>query len=302
MDYQIDYLGLKLKSPILLSSGDRSNGFDRIEAAIKAGAGAAFTPSILAKPMVQPEKDIYKIEGYNSVLNAQGHSDIAWKTWTEEILPEAKKAGYPVIAKTGYTLENVEEIVPKITEAGAAAIELIAPTSELMPQMVKKAISLTHLPVSAKMSGRWPNLGETADLCIAEGASAVTMMDTPGPALKIDVTNGQSMLTGNTAHGWGYGWLSGRSILPLTLAQIAKLRKAYPDIPINGVGGVISGEDALQMILVGANVVSVQSAVILEGPEAITRILEELNDLIKEHWGTLERAHNASQPYLLRHE
>lgn len=302
MQYDISYLGLKLKSPLLLSSGAMSNGFAQIDAAMKAGAGAAFTPSIRLVPMVQPEKDIYVYDDHCAVLNSQGHSDVHWKIWTEEILPAAKAANYPVIAKTGYTLEDVSQLVPQLTQAGAAAIEIIAPTSEKMEQMVKLAVSLTHLPVSAKMSGRWSGIEDVAAKCIAAGASAITMMDTPGPVLKLDSANAQSVLTGNTGHGWGFGWLSGPAILPLTLAQVAKLRRANPELCINAVGGVFTGDASLQMILAGATTVSVQSAVIAQGVDAIPRILDELAALIDLHWGSLENARGAAQKNLMVRE
>lgn len=302
MNYDIEYLGLRLRSPLLLSSGAMSNGFERIDAAMKAGAGAVFTPSIRLFPMVQPEKDIYAYDDGSAVLNSQGHSDIHWKTWTQEILPAAKAAGYPVIAKTGYTLEDVTELVPRLTEAGAVAIEIIAPTCEKMAQMVELAVKLTHLPVSAKMSGRWGDIESVAAKCIAAGACAVTMMDTPGPALKLDCGSANSVLTGNTKHGWGFGWLSGPAILPLTLAQVAKLRRAYPGLPINAVGGVFTGDAALQMILAGGTTVSVQSAVIAQGVGAITRILEELTRLVDLYWGSLENARSAAQKNLTGRE
>lgn len=298
MDDRIDYLGMSLSSPVLLSSGAMSNGFERIDAAMKAGAGAVFTPSIRLSPMVQPEKDISVLPGEYGVLNAQGHSDICWQRWVEEILPAAKAAGYPVIAKTGYTLEDVTELVPRLTQAGASAIEIIAPTSEKMEEMVARAVSLTSLPVSAKMSGRWGNLERVAQQCIRAGASGITLMDTPGPALRLNCETAQSVLTGNTSHGWGFGWLSGPAILPLTLAYVAKLRRAYPQLPINAVGGIVSGEGALQMILAGANTISVQSAVILEGPQAITRIKDELRQLVAQSWGSLAQARGAAQQHL----
>ena len=300
MDERVDYLGLSLSSPVLLSSGAMSNGFERIEAAMKAGAGAVFTPSIRLSPMVQPEKDLSILPGKYGVLNAQGHSDICWQQWVKEILPAAKAAGYPVIAKTGYTLEDVTELVPRLAEAGACAIEIIAPTSVMLEVLVVWVVSLTSLPVSAKMSGRWGNLEQVAQQCIRAGASGITLMDTPGPALRLNCETAQSVLTGNTDHGWGFGWLSGPAILPLTLAYVAKLRRAYPQLPINAVGGIVSGEGALQMILAGANTVSVQSAVILEGPEAITRISEELRQLVAQSWGSLENARGAAQQHLRR--
>ena len=152
------------------------------------------------------------------------------------------------------------------------------------------------------MSGRWGDIEQVAHKCIAAGASAVTLMDTPGPALHLDCATGQSVLTGNTSHGWGFGWLSGPPILPLTLAYVAKLRRAYPKLPINGVGGVFTGEAALEMFLAGATTVSVQSAVIAQGPEAITRIRQELDRLLEAHWGTLEQARGAAQQYLTRRD
>ncbi len=297
MDWKTEYMGLTLSSPMLLSSGEASNGFEKISAAIQAGAGAVITPSIRLTPMVQPQKDIDVLPGGLGLLNAQGHSSIPWEEWVKEILPAAKKAGYTVIAKTGYTLEDVEALVPKLTSAGAAGIEIIAPTSDLMARMICAAKQRTNLPVSAKVSGRWPDLEEVARNCVNAGADGLTVMDTIGPALRLDTRTGEPSLDGENRHGKGFGWLSGTAILPVTLAYVAKLRRSNPGLSVAGVGGVTSGGAAMQMLLAGATVVGVQSAVIAEGPGAIARILKELESELKT-WDGIDRARGYAQRFI----
>lgn len=279
---QTTFLGHRLASPIVLSSGPMTASFDYIEEAMQAGAGAVTTQSIRLYPAVQPKPALWRFSQDGSYLNAYQHSEQSWQVWIEEILPRARERGYPVIAKTGYTLEDVSALVPCLAKAGAIAIEIIAPTDALMCQMVARAKALTDLPVVAKMSGRWPDMAKAAKDCVTAGANALTVMDTPGPALLLHGKTGRPVLGGEGPHGRGFGYISGPAIFPLTVAQVAKMRMCYPSLPLIGVGGVQSGDDAWQLLLAGACLVGVQTLALDGGFAKVARLVRELDERLEQ--------------------
>lgn len=297
-DLMTHYLGYKLKSPIILSSGPAAKDSTCLIKAVEAGVGAVTTPSIRAEQMVHPLPNLAAVCGGNSMLNSQGHSDVSWEDWVKIHIPETKKSGAVVIAKLGYSVEEVEFLAPKVTAAGADVIEIIAPVSDLMPKMVAVAKANTQLPVTAKISGRWADRLDVAKACIEAGAKAITAIDTIGPALAIDIKTGRPKLGGTTRHGTGFGWLSGEAIHPIavaTVAHIALLRR----VPVIGIGGISDAASALEMIMAGATAVGLQTAVAMEGPSVITTILTELSSLLETlGYDSLEQARGISLPYL----
>lgn len=297
-----EYLGYELKSPIILSSGPAAKDSTFLIKAVEAGAGAVTTPSIRVDKMVHPVPNLTAVCGGNSMLNSQGHSDVSWEDWVKIHIPETKKSGTVVIAKLGYSVEEVEFLAPKVTAAGADIIEIIAPVSDLMPQMVAAAKASTNLPVTAKISGRWANRLEIARACIEVGAQAITAIDTIGPALAIDIKTGRPRLGGKTQHGIGFGWLSGEAIHPIALATVAHLA-LLRKVPVVGIGGILNAERALEMIMVGATAIGIQTAVAMEGPNIITTIITKLSSLLENlGYDSLEQARGKSLPFLSRED
>lgn len=302
----IDFLGFRLKSPLILSSGPAARDSSLLIRAAEAGAGAVVTPTIRLKPMVNPIPNLAAVCGGTSMLNSQGHSDVSWEDWVKVHVPKVKASGAVVVAKIGYSIEEVSALAPVVTDAGADILEIIAPTSELMPEMVRAAKSRTKdksrtketVPVVAKISGRWADRLGVAARCVAAGADGLTAMDTVGPALAIDVRTGKPRLGGRTAAGRGFGWLSGRAIHSLAVATVAQLALSH-SVPIVGVGGVASAEDALEMIMAGATAVGIQTAAALRGPGVFSEIIEGLNTLLSElGYKSVNEARGVALPYI----
>jgi dihydroorotate dehydrogenase (NAD+) catalytic subunit len=88
--------------------------------------------------------------------------------------------------------------------------------------------------------------------------------------------------TRRPALGNGGGGLSGPAIRPVAVRAIYDVRAAYPDVPIVGVGGVASGQHAVELLLAGANAVEIGTATFYD-PSAPGRVLRELGDWCKEH-------------------
>jgi dihydroorotate dehydrogenase (NAD+) catalytic subunit len=109
------------------------------------------------------------------------------------------------------------------------------------------------LPLWIKLSPNTPDLLEIADAALDAGADALVLVNTVlGMAIDIEARR--------PALGNGGGGVSGPGILPVALRCVYDCRAAFPDTPIVGVGGVSSGEDAVAMIMAGANAVEVGTA------------------------------------------
>ena len=129
----------------------------------------------------------------------------------------------------------------------------------------------TDLPIWAKLSPNVPDITEIAHAAVAAGADALTISNTV-PAMHIDVDTGRAVL------GTGYGGLSGPALRPIAVALVHKAAQAV-DVPIIGVGGVMTGRDAAEFLMAGATAVQIGSANLAD-LNAPFRILSELEELL----------------------
>jgi dihydroorotate dehydrogenase (NAD+) catalytic subunit len=109
---------------------------------------------------------------------------------------------------------------------------------------------------------------------VEAGADAITAINTM-PGMLIDAQAGQPVLANRV------GGLSGWSLKPVALRCVAEIRQAV-DVPIIGTGGVASGLDAAEMIMVGADAVGVGTAVWQRGPQVFTLICDELREFMEQ--------------------
>ncbi len=149
----------------------------------------------------------------------------------------------------------------------------------------------TPLPVLAKLSPNVPDITQIARAAVEGGADALTLCNTI-PAMRIDTATRRPVL-GNIMGG-----LSGVGLRPISVALVYQTAQVV-DVPIIGVGGIFSGEHALEYILAGATAVQIGSANLI-GLEAPWRILDELEDLLTESGiGSLEELRGAARPSLV---
>ena len=132
----------------------------------------------------------------------------------------------------------------------------------------------TRRPVFVKLSPSLPNIGDAARIAADAGADAISVVNTI-PGLVIDIERRRPAL------GFGTGGVSGPAILPVGVLATWKVRKAV-SLPILGLGGVSSAEDALQYILAGASLVGVGTAA-LRDPRAPERIIDGLDAWCRRH-------------------
>ncbi|MBI9104515.1 MAG: 4Fe-4S binding protein [Spirochaetales bacterium] len=261
MDISIEFLGIKLQSPLIIGSGPISYGADGMIRAHKNGAGAVVTKTIRDEAAVNPFPHI-AVSGVNSMVNAEKWSDFSGDRWVDIEIPRAKAAGVVVIGSIGHTMEEVEHWVEKVDRAGADMIELVSYTEDSILPMMKRARELTKKPVLVKISPNWSNPVAAALGVLELGADGITAMDSVGPVLRIDIQTRRPMVGGER----GTGWLTGAAIKPIALHYVAEIA-SRTDKPIIGLGGVMNAEDAVEMLMAGASVVGVCTAPMLKGIE-----------------------------------
>ncbi|MDY6876389.1 MAG: 4Fe-4S binding protein [Chloroflexota bacterium] len=256
-DLSVTLCGLKLKNPLILSSGPLSWNGEAIRAAFAAGAAAVVTKTIRPDATVNPVPHI-AATGRGSLLNTEGWSDLPAEKWIKRELPALGQARDGVlVASIGHTPVEVAQLAGPLTEAGADALETVSYQAEDAAPMVAAAKQAVSIPVLVKISANWPNLPEVVDACLQAGADGVTAIDSIGPALRVDVEAGRPLLC-------SFAWLSGAPILPLALHAVAETCISH-DVPVVGTGGVGRAEDVVEMVMVGATAVGVHTAPLLQG-------------------------------------
>jgi dihydroorotate dehydrogenase (NAD+) catalytic subunit len=147
-------------------------------------------------------------------------------------------------------------------------------------------------PRWAKLTAVAADLPGIAAAAVDAGAEAVTLVNTV-PAMALDVERRRPVLGG---HGGG---LSGPAIHPVAVRAVWDVHAAHPGLPIVGVGGVMSGRDALELVLAGASAVQVGTATFAE-PRAAWRIQAELGrwcarEGVDDLRGLVGAAHRATE-------
>ncbi len=188
----------------------------------------------------------------------------------------AKLRGRPGLAmiEVNISCPNVEDrgqvfaCDPKASAAVIQAVKRTAPTG---------------VPIFAKLSPDVTDITEIARACVDAGADGLSVINTL-LGMVIDTDTMRPTLGGIT------GGLSGPAIRPVAVRCVWQIRKALPDVPILGMGGIRTGLDALEFVLAGANAVSVGTTVFGD-PTAPIRVLDELaRALMERGFATFEDA------------
>jgi dihydroorotate dehydrogenase (fumarate) len=300
-DLSVTLCGLKLKNPLILSSGPLSWNAEGIRAAFAAGAAAVVTKTIRPQAAANPVPHIAAV-GHRSLLNTEGWSDLLAQQWIEKELPALAAREGVLIASVGHTPPEVEQMARPLARAGADMLEVVSYKAEDAAPMVATAKSAASIPVLVKVSVNWPDLLDIVDACVRAGADGVTAVDSIGPTLRVDVESGRPVLG-------SFAWLSGAAILPIALWAVAATvsRPLFGeaavglrhDIPVVGTGGVIRAEDVLEMIMAGAAAVGVHTAPLLEGLDWFGKTLTRLERWLDDHgYARLAELRGKALPYL----
>ena len=168
----------------------------------------------------------------------------------------------------GFQAYELNVSCPNVKEGGA----IIATREDLLADAVRAARAATKRPLSVKLAPNVPDIGRMAEICVGEGADALTLVNTM-PGLLFDTATRRPLL------GAGTGGVSGPALLPIGIHAVARAR-ARVNVPLIGVGGIRTAEEAVQYMLAGASLVQIGTASFAD-PRAAERVLNDLTG-----WGT----------------
>lgn len=281
-DLSVSLCGITLKNPIIPASGTFGFGHDfaRFYDISRLGAVAAkgVTP---AERIGNPPVRI--VETPSGILNAVGLQNPGIDAFLASELPWMLSKGAPVIANiSGNTVEEYCMLAQKLDKSGVSFIEVNVscpnvhacgrvfggdPKSILaVTQAVRKC---TDKPLMIKLS---PNVSDIVEMALSAqegGADAVSLINTL-TGMAIDVNTRRPILANIT------GGMSGPAVRPVALRMCYQVAQAV-SIPVVGMGGIMTGEDAVMFLLAGCTAVQVGTANLAD-PMACVRIIEELED------------------------
>jgi dihydroorotate dehydrogenase (NAD+) catalytic subunit len=163
----------------------------------------------------------------------------------------------------------------------------LAASKDKVYEIVRAVKQQSKLPIIAKLSPNVYNISEIALAAEKAGAAALCLINTVGPGMLIDKKMVKPILSNRT------GGLSGPCIKPIALRLVHEVYSSV-EIPIIGTGGVTSGDDAIEMMMAGATLVGVGTAVYYRGIECFRKINDEI-----EKFMTAEKYENlAALPHL----
>jgi dihydroorotate dehydrogenase (NAD+) catalytic subunit len=226
-------------------------------------------------------------ETASGMMNSIGLQNIGVRAFVQEKLPQLKQFGVPVFANVfGYAVEDYVEVVRVLEDAdGLAGYELnvscpntkhggifFSSDPALLSELLGEVRKVARRPLIVKLSPNVARIEPLAQASEAAGADAISLVNT-FIALAIDARTRKPRIAN------GFAGLSGPAIKPIALRLVYEAAKAVK-IPVIGLGGIATGEDAAEFMIAGASAVQVGTANFWE-PGSVCRITEELDVFVR---------------------
>ena len=287
MKLSVNLAGVELKNPVMTASGTFGSGAEYGEFVDLGRLGAVVTKGVANVPW--PGNPTPRVaETYGGMLNAIGLQNPGIDVFIERDIPYLKKYDTKIIVNVcGHTTEEYCEVVdrladeavdmleiniscPNVKEGGIAFGQNPASVENITKEIKKRA----KQPVIMKLSPNVTDITETAKAAEAGGADALSLINTL-TGMKIDVHRRAFALANQT------GGLSGPAVKPVAVRMVYQVSHAVK-VPVIGMGGIMTGEDALEFIMAGATAVSVGTANFTD-PYATVKILDEIEEYMKKY-------------------
>jgi len=287
MNLKIKLFKSILTNPLFLPSGIITD-IPSHKKAVDAGVGLVVLKSITVE-----KRDGYPIPRVinypHGTLNAVGLRNPGIKIAKKEVKDFLISTNTPVVVSLfANNAINFETLVSEIAPLKPTAIELNLSCPHVQNEFGKMVSSDTQtaglftkktkkvalkIPIICKLSPNTSNIADVAKACETAGADAIAAINTVGPGMVIDIKKRKPIL-GNLKGG-----VSGAGIKPIAIAKIYDVYEAVK-IPILGMGGVSSYEDVIEMMLAGATIVGIGSAIYIHGYSIYQKIIKELENYL----------------------
>jgi len=283
----VRFLGRELASPLVLASGILGLSSASLIRVAEAGAGLVTTKSLSLEPRRGHLSPI-TAEFSGGIINSVGLANPGISAGLEEVERFKERSETPICVSIFGAREAEFARLAHLVDGSSAdflELNLSCPNVEdefqrpfaLDPDRTAHIVELVKAefqrPVLVKLSPNAQNIGETASAAREAGADALTVINTLGPGLLIDPHSRRPVLHHNV------GGISGPCLKPLTLRLVSELHQQV-DLPLIGTGGVLTGTDAAEMLIAGAQLVGIGTAFYYRGPEALGLIKKELDEFL----------------------
>lgn len=262
MNTKVMIAGVELKNPVMTASGTFGSGMEYSEFVDLNRLGAVVTKGVANVPWAgNPTPRV--AETYGGMLNAIGLQNPGIDVFLDRDVPFLQKYDTKIIVNVcGKTVEDYLEVVEKLGDAPVDMLEInvscpnvkegaiaFGQKADCLFDITSKIRAKAKQPVIMKLSPNVTDITEMARAAQAGGADAVSLINTI-TGMKIDIHRRTFALKNKT------GGLSGPAIKPVAVRMVYQASQAVK-IPVIGMGGIASAEDAIEFILAGASAVAV---------------------------------------------
>ncbi|HEX8960805.1 MAG TPA: dihydroorotate dehydrogenase, partial [Geobacteraceae bacterium] len=275
-DMSVEIAGLKMRNPVMTASGTFGYGEEYSEYVNLEEIGAIITKGLSLRPRSgNPTPRLVETPG--GMLNAIGLQNVGVDAFVEKKLPFLRTVDTPVIVNLfGNSLEEYGDLaarLDRIPEVAGVEVNISCPNvkhggivfgtdPKAAYEVVKLVREATIKPLIVKLSPNVTDVVEMANACAEAGADALSLINTL-TGMAVDLQRRRPVLANVT------GGLSGPAIKPVALRMVWQVARAV-NIPIIGIGGIMSATDALEFMLVGATAVQIGTANFLDPSAAQT--------------------------------
>lgn len=288
MKMKVNLAGVELKNPVMEASGTFGSGAEYGEFVDLNRLGAVVTKGVANVPW--PGNPTPRIaETSSGMLNAIGLQNPGIDVFAARDIPFLKKYDTKIIVNVcGKTTEDYLEVVERLGDEPVDMLEIniscpnvehggiaFGQEPKMVEHITKEVKKTTHLPISMKLTPNVTDITEIAKAAEYGGADALSLINTI-TGMRIDIKKKTFSVANKT------GGLSGAAIKPIALRMVYQVCKAV-HIPVIGMGGVTTTEDALEFIMAGATGIAVGTAnfrnpyVMLEIIDGLQKYMEENN-------------------------
>jgi len=304
-DLTVEFAGLRLKNPVIAASGTFGYGLEFASLLDLNELGGLVVKGLSREPMAgNPPPRLVETPG--GMLNSVGLQNVGVDAFIREKLPRLAKLETAVIVNVfGNDIEGYTEVVRRLERAdGVAAYELnlscpntkrggivFGNNPELIEEVTEAVKKVTWRPLWVKLSPNVTDIGPFAQAAEAGGADAISLVNT-FVGMQLEDSSVRRVLPGAT------GGLSGPAIHSLAVRLVHQAAQAVR-IPVIGIGGILCGADAAELLRAGATAVEVGTANFYD-PRATVRIVRELQAYFRQaklrRWSELRRSSAGRAP------
>ena len=288
MNTQVTLAGVTFKNPVMTASGTFGSGMEYSEFVDLNKLGAVVTKGVANVPW-QGNPTPRVAEVYGGMLNAIGLQNPGIEVFLERDIPFLKRYDTKIIVNVcGRTVEDYVEVVERLgDEPAVAMLEINVSCPNVKEGAIafgQKTDALFHIteevkrharqPVIMKLSPNVTDIGEMARAAEAAGADALSLINTI-TGMKIDIHRRRFALANKT------GGMSGPAIKPVAVRMVYQAAQAVK-LPIIGMGGIATAEDAIEFLLAGASADSV-GAMNFVDPYTTVKVAEGIENYMKQY-------------------